>query len=298
MLVPLFFVVPMSESAFPTRLAVLGPGLLGGSIALAVRERYPDSRLALWGRRAEAVESIRQRDVAATVSTDLGSVVEGAELVVLCVPIGAMADLAKQIAPMLSPTALVTDVGSVKGPVVRELTAILGDRFVGSHPMAGSERDGFDAARANLFEGAVCVVTTGVGSDSTTALGRIEAFWAALGCSVRRTDADRHDEVVAAISHLPHVLAAALVDLVGGSDPQALEFCGPGFRDTTRVAGGPAAMWTEILRTNREPVRKSIEAMVEKLREVVILLDDSDGVAMNRFLNEAKMRRDSLRAEK
>jgi prephenate dehydrogenase len=163
--------------------------------------------------------------------------------------------------------------------------------------MAGSERDGFDAARADLFGGAVCVVTPGAESDPST-VNRVEGFWAALGCRVRRLEPDRHDEVVAAISHLPHVVAAALVEVVGTTDPQALDFCGPGFRDTTRVAGGPSSMWTEILRENRAPVRKSVEAMIEKLREVVILLDDSDEVAMKRFLNEAKARREALRAGK
>lgn len=285
----------MNDSAFPSRLAVLGPGLLGGSIALAAAERFPECQVALWARREEAAEAIRKRRVAARITTDVASVVEAADLVVLCVPVGAMGGLAERIAPVLSSTALVTDVGSVKAPVVRELTPILGRQFIGSHPMAGSERAGFEAARPGLFEGAVCAVTPGPDSEPSS-VARVEAFWTGLGCRVRLSDAVRHDEAVAVVSHLPHLIAAALVDVAGSRDPQALDFCGPGFRDTTRVAGGPPAMWTEILRTNREPVRKSVEAMIEKLREIVILLGDSDGAAMNEFLNQAKARREALRS--
>ncbi len=278
----------------PARLAILGPGLLGGSIAFAAKKKLPDCEVALWARRQTAVDEILSRSLGVWASTDLSEIVGGADLVVLAVPIGVMEDLAKRAIPYLAPTAIVTDVGSVKGPVVEALAGILGARFIGSHPMAGSDRSGIEAADAELFENAVCILTP-TKSNSSESLVRIQSFWKMLGCRVEIMDRWRHDEVVSLISHLPHVLAAALVHLVSSNDAAALNFCGPGFRDTTRVAGGPAEMWTEILRSNSSQVKKSLEAMIAKLREIVILLEDSDGVAMKEFLNEAKVRRDSLR---
>jgi len=283
----------MNRLYLPARLAILGPGLLGGSIALATGKKLPGCEIALWARRRAAVGEIRACAPFCRASTDLAEIVGDAELIVLAVPIGAMADLAKRFRPYLAPDAVVTDVGSVKGPVVEALSDILGTKFIGSHPMAGSDRSGIEAADADLFEGAVCILTP-VDSTPPDSLIRVESFWKMLGCRVEQMDRWRHDEVVSSISHLPHVLAAALVHMVGGADAAALNFCGPGFRDTTRVAGGPAEMWTEILRSNSTQVKKSLEAMIEKLREVVILLDDSEGASMKKFLNEAKIRRDSL----
>jgi len=197
--------------------------------------------------------------------------------------------------PAVSTHTLVTDVGSVKVPVVRELGPIFahGARFVGSHPMAGSEQTGLKAARADLFTGAVCIVTPVTDSDPS-AVSEIGTFWETLGCAVRQLSPAAHDETVALISHFPHLLAACLVDLIASRDSHAFEFAGPGLRDTTRVAGGPPAMWAEIFRANRNAVRSSAEAMIEKLREMATLLDRDSPEAMLDFLTHAKVWRDRL----
>ena len=272
-------------------LAIIGPGLLGGSIALAAR-RAGGWRTGLWARRAEAVAEIAALGIADAASTDLRSIVAAADLVVLCVPIGAMPSLAREIADAISPRAIVTDVGSVKASVVAELGAILGGRFVGSHPMAGSEQTGIGAARAELFDGAACIVTPDVSSD-VEAVAEVGAFWKTLGGRVLEVSPAEHDEITALISHLPHLLAAALIHTVTGENARAFEFSGPGFRDTTRVAAGPPAMWAEILRTNRDAVRKSAEALIEKLRGIITLLEHD--APMTEFLTEAKAQRDRLR---
>jgi prephenate dehydrogenase len=245
------------------------------------------------------VEEVAQSGFADFASTDLQAVVEGAELVILCTPIGVMGELSRAFSPSLAPGALVTDVGSVKGPVVADLQAIFGGsaHFVGSHPMAGSEQTGWSAARADLFQRSVCIVTPSPQTDGP-AVQAITAFWESVGCSVRLLGPEEHDEVVAFVSHLPHLLAATLVAMVAEQKGNAFDFSGPGFRDTTRIAGGPPAMWTEILQSNRAAVRKSAEAMIEKLREIVTLLDrDSPDATqrMNQFLTEAKVHRDQLR---
>jgi prephenate dehydrogenase len=208
-----------------------------------------------------------------------------------------MGALARQMAPIVSPGAIITDVGSVKAAVVDELSAIFKQRarFVGSHPMAGSEQTGLEAARAGLFDGAACIVTPDSHSDAA-AVAAVHSFWETLGSRVLELSPQAHDEIVALVSHFPHLLAAALVNLIGEKHAEAFQFAGPGFRDTTRVASGPPEMWTEILRSNHTAVRAAVEAMIEKLREIVTLLDHD--ASMNRFLTQAKTQRDQLRLPK
>jgi len=279
-----------------TRLAIIGPGLLGGSIALAAR-RAGGFHAGVWARRDEAVAELQKRAIAEVVSKDLARVVEGADLVVLAVPIGAMGALARQIAPLIPPGAIITDVGSVKAPVVEDLGEVFAGRgnFVGSHPMAGSEQTGLGAAREALFDGAVCIVTPDDRSNPS-AVEAVANFWRTLGGRVLELSPAAHDEIVALVSHFPHLLAATLVDLVAKKDAAAFDFAGPGFRDTTRVAAGPPEMWAEILRSNRPAVRASVEAMIEKLREIATLLDHDD--QMIEFLTQAKTQRDRLRLPK
>ena len=278
------------------RVAIVGPGLLGGSIALALRARGLGS-VAIWARRAEAAAAAQRDGFTDFASTELRDVVADADIVVLCTPIGAMPALAREIAPLVKPGALITDVGSVKAGLVAELAPIFRSRgrFVGSHPMAGSEQTGMQAARADLFQGAVCIVTPDAASQPE-AVAAIGDFWSSLGCQVRHLAPVEHDEVVALISHLPHLLAATLVNTVAARNAAALGYSGPGFRDTTRVAGGAPAMWAEILAGNRDAVRKSADAMIESLREIAnILARDAGDPALLEFLTLAKNRRDTLR---
>ena len=274
-------------------IAIVGPGLLGASIALAAR-RAGNARVGIWARRREIVEEVRRREIADTVSADLGAVVAEADTVVLCVPIGAMPALAREIVKRIRPRALVTDVGSVKAGVVEQLGAIFRERgrFIGSHPMAGSDKSGHAAAAADLFEGRVCIVTPDAATPPD-ALADATAFWQMLGCSVRTLTPAEHDEVVALVSHLPHLLAATLVNTVAERNRGAFDFHGPGFLDTTRVAAGQPELWAEILRANSAAVRAGAEAMIEKLREITTLLDREE--PMKEFLNQAKTLRDQLR---
>lgn len=282
-----------------SKIAIIGPGLMGGSIALALRRKCPEVRIAVWARRDEAVEEVRAAGVADLASSDLAAVVKDAGLVVFCVPIGAMRMLAEQIAPLLAPGTLVTDVGSVKVAVVESLSPVFNQRarFVGSHPMAGSEQTGLSAARAGLFDDAVCIITPDASSDPE-AVAAVGEFWSLLGGRIRSLSPAVHDEVIALVSHLPHLLAATIVNLVCSQNPNSLNFCGNGFRDTTRVASGSAEMWSEILQSNRESLKKSVEAMIEKLHEVLELLDSGDETRMRQFLTEAKTERDRLKAGK
>lgn len=277
-------------------LAILGPGLLGGSIALAARA-HGGFRVAMWARRAEAVAEVEALHVAERASTDLRAIVGDAALVILCVPVGVMPALAREVAAAIPADAVVTDVGSVKASVCAELGVIFRERgrFVGSHPMAGSDQTGLAAARADLFAGAAAIVTPRADS-APAAVAEVAAFWKALGSRVLEVAPEEHDRIVALISHLPHLVAAALVETVASEDLLAFDFCGPGFRDTTRVASGPPEMWAEILRTNSPAVRAAVEALIEKLRGIATLLDRDR--PMTEFLTQAKAQRDRLRLPK
>lgn len=281
-----------------TRIAILGPGLLGGSIALAM-DSLPGVETRLWGRRAEVLEEAARRGVGSFRSTCLCEVVEGADVVVACVPVGVMEGVIREALPALGGGTLVTDVGSVKGKVVRTLAPLLEGKalFVGSHPMAGSEKTGLEAARADLFRGAVCIVTPEEATPRE-AVSRASLFWEKLGCRVRELAPDVHDQVCARISHVPHVAAAALVNAVAQGCPEAFGFSGPGFRDTTRVAGGAPSMWTEILMSNRDAVSLGLRAVVDQLEQVITLLEQNEGsvsAPLDAFLTVAKQRRDQLR---
>lgn len=277
-----------------SRLAIIGPGLLGGSMAQAIHRKKPGAHVSIWARRPEAVGEVRKKQIADFASTDLQAVVADADVIVFCVPIGVMTSLAEKIAPFVPANALITDVGSVKAPVVESLGRVFRGRgrFVGSHPMAGSEQTGLEAARADLFDDAVCIVTPETNSPPED-VEAVREFWTLLGCRIRTLPPAEHDEVIALVSHLPHLLAATLVNLVCARNPDSLNFCGNGFRDTTRVASGSPGMWTEIFGGNRAQVKKSVQAMIEKLREVVEFLDDD--AKTHQFLAEAKSRRDQLK---
>ena len=264
---------------------------MGGSIALALRRICPAASLRIAGFHAVEIERARALQLAAVVTDDPIEAARGADLVVLCTPPDAMPELAQRIAPHLSPSAIVTDVGSVKQWLVGELTAILGPRYVGAHPMAGSERGGLAAARADLFDGAICFQIPGTSAGNNA---RVRAFWQLLGCRVAECEAEEHDEIVARVSHLPHLVAAALLtgaDRLAG-DP--LRFSGPGLRDTTRLAAGSAALWTGILARNRGAIGRALVDLRAELERVETLLATGDDVGLRTFLERAADLRDRL----
>lgn len=284
----------MMTPDFPT-ISILGGGLLGGSLALALAERSSHPDVRLWVRREDSLQSATQLGIPRT-TTSLAAACEEASLIVLAVPVGAMPGLLTDaIAAGLPPGCLVTDVGSVKATPHLSLRPLVKDhalQFIGSHPMAGSEKSGIAAAHPALFEGAACILTNDESAppDLTDAVARL---WQSVGCHTHLMGAAIHDELVARISHLPHVLAAAGAR-VCLSDPSESRFAGGGLRDTTRVAGGLPAMWAEILIENREALVTPIRQTIAELREILSILDNADSQAAASWLATAKYRRDSL----
>lgn len=272
--------------------AIFGPGLLGASILLALRERHPQVRRTAWARRAEALPPLRDAGLADAVTTDAAEAARNAALLVLCTPIGSMPELCRSLLPALGPDAIVTDVGSVKGPVDAALAPLLAGkaRWLGSHPMAGSDKSGSAAARADLFQNAVTILTPTPATDPGTTAA-LTTFWEALGARVVTASPEEHDRHVGAVSHLPHLLAAVLVN---AAHPASTRLAGPGFRDVTRIAGGPAPMWTEILLQNKAAVLAAMDAFSREAAAARAALEAGDAAAVEALLDKACHSRRSL----
>lgn len=270
------------------RIAVLGLGLLGGSVALAARRAGLALRIAAAGRRRAPLEQALRSGVVDEIG-DVASAVTGADLVVLCSPVGAMPGLLEAAAPHLRPGALVTDVGSVKGILADRLPGLLptGVSYVGAHPMAGSHRSGVAHASADLFDGACCVVTPGAGADAAS-VERVVAFWRALGAHVTRRSAADHDVDVAWVSHAPHALAFAFAHALAQAPTTAGELAGSGFRDFTRIARSDGEMWSEILDANRKALAGPLHAFSRSLAALAQAIEAGDVDSQERFLTQAR----------
>lgn len=277
--------------------AILGLGLLGGSLGMALRRRGLASEVRGYARRAETVREAIAAGAVDRAGTGLDEALEGADLVVVCTPVSQMGPLLGRATNRLAPGAVVTDVGSVKAAVVEVLEPLVreaGGRFVGSHPMAGSERTGVGAAREDLFSGAMAVVTPTPGSDGA-AVDSVCGLWEAVGSRVLRMTPARHDELVARSSHLPHFVAAALAGHVlapeFGEDQGRL--CATGFRDTTRVASGSPEMWRDIALGNAGALLAALDGLGAELDAVRAMVKAGDGPALEAWLRNAKARRDA-----
>lgn len=278
------------------KITLVGVGLLGGSIGLALKQRRLADSVVGYVRRAGSLRECRAVRAVDVATRDVSQAVTGAELIVLCTPLAQMAPLLRQMRPALRPGTIITDVGSVKQSVVQELEPLIegsGAYFVGSHPMAGAEKTGVKAARADLFLRAVCVVTPTRHTDPA-ALRKVTALWKALGAKVLRLTPAQHDQLVSRSSHLPHVLAAELATFVlNPAHPnQQPMLCANGFRDTTRIASGSPEMWRDIAVANRRHLLATLDAFTAQLSHFRQLLAKGDSARLMKFFTEAKHRRD------
>jgi prephenate dehydrogenase len=279
----------MSAPAFQ-KLAIVGLGLLGGSVAAAARSRGLVREVVGAARRPAPLRWALEAGLVDSVATPAEAVI-GADLVVLGTPVGSMARVVSDIAGALSPGCIVTDVGSVKASVVEILPGLLpeGVEFVGSHPMAGSHLRGPENARADLFVGASCVVTPRAGQDPD-AVARIEDFWRALGARVTRRTACAHDEEVAWVSHLPHLVAFAFADALRSAPTRVGELAGGGFRDFTRIAQSDAELWGEILSLNGKALSGPLNHFSASLANIARVLEEGDSESLERLLHTARRR--------
>jgi prephenate dehydrogenase len=284
----------------PKRLSVLGVGLLGGSIGLAVRSMLSTCRVVGYGHRIATLQAALEAGALDDAYDTPAQAVQGADLVILCTPVGVLGPLLEQIAPHLQPGAIVTDVGSTKRTIVAEATKVFSQgpaakaRFVGSHPMAGSEKRGVQHATPDLYKDALCL-TTPVEQTDPDALEQVEEFWRLLGMRTRRLSPDDHDRLMADISHLPHAAAAALMNM---QSEDALALCGRGFLDATRIAAGDGGLWRDIFLDNSDYLRDSIRRLCESLTGLLNRLESADSAALTAWLDAAAERRRQLGQER
>lgn len=273
------------------RVAILGLGLIGGSLGLALRKRGV-KEVAGYDQHQWTIETALNLGAINRPAPDPATAVREAQVVILAVPVGSLGSLAGSIAPFLDRETIVTDTGSVKGAVVRELEAIFRERgrYVGGHPMAGSERAGIAAADSYLLENAVYVLTPTRATD-TQALKSLEVLFESLGSRVITLEPDEHDLIVAGVSHLPHFLAVSLVQAAGElsrEHPLALMLAAGGFRDTTRIAAGDPVMWRDIFLYNREAILVLLKSWRRQIDDLEGMIRSGDAPGLETALNQAR----------
>ncbi|MFA9462337.1 prephenate dehydrogenase [Thiohalorhabdus methylotrophus] len=277
------------------RITIIGLGLIGGSLGLALRRSGAVEEVVGVDQSAAVLERARERGLIDRGTTDPAAGVRDAELVVAAVPVGCFRGVLEAARGGLERDTVVTDVGSVKGPVHAEAEAVLGADalFVGGHPLAGTEDSGVEAALDRLFDGALCILTP---ASDTPARDRVKALWELVGCQVVTMDAEAHDRILAATSHLPHMLAFSLIRTFGELDDsdRLAQFAAGGFRDLTRIAGSDPVMWRDIALANSGPLLEMIDRFEDRLSELRRAIAAGDGPALQAFFGEARTLRRGL----
>ena len=295
----------MTESPRPhfERIALIGIGLIGSSLARLVRRDNLAEHIAVCARTHATLDKARALGFADSATTDPRACVEGADLIVLCTPLGAYTGIARAIAPELRPGAIVTDVGSAKECVIADVGPHLpeGAQFVPGHPIAGTEYSGPEAGFAELFQGRFCILTPPPGADAA-AVERVAALWRHAGMSVQTMSARHHDRVLAITSHLPHLIAYTIVgtatDLADEAKSEVIKFSAGGFRDFTRIAASDPVMWRDVFLNNRDAVLEMLARFTEDLTALQRAIRWGEGeVLEDRFTRTREIRRGIVEAK-
>ena len=276
------------------RIAIVGVGLIGGSIAAAIKARGLAWTVIGAGRHPARLEAARQAGLIDLPASNLTAAARDADLIIFCTPVDRIVAGVREAADSCPPGCTITDVGSVKGPICRDLAGGMpsGVEFIGSHPLAGSEKAGFEFADPQLFAGRVCVLTP-VPATTPAALVRLREFWSGLGATVVEMSPAEHDRALAETSHLPHLVAAALAATL--SD-QNRSLAATGFRDTTRIAAGDPDLWTGIMLANADELLRSFDRHRTVLDELRVALATRDAAALHGLLERARLNREALNA--
>ncbi|TWT96462.1 prephenate dehydrogenase [Neorhodopirellula pilleata] len=267
------------------RIAVVGLGLLGGSVARAVRDRMPDARVVGCARNEKTRQYAMENGVVDEATAELAAAVRGADLVVVATPVDAIAHAVIEIAAA-DPNTLITDVGSTKSNIVSAVVAdaTAASRFIAAHPIAGSEKTGVEHSRADLFVGRPVILTPS-GFESTGAVERVADFWCSLGGNVSHMSADAHDQLLAISSHMPHLMASLIA---GQLPPEGQAIVGTGWLDTTRIAAGDPQLWTAIVGENRTAIVNSLRSIGRELTSLIDAIETHDDSAVEEMLRSAQ----------
>ncbi|MBI3700901.1 MAG: prephenate/arogenate dehydrogenase family protein [Afipia sp.] len=275
----------MSTTPLFPRVALIGFGLIGGSIARAAKTQGLAGEIVATARSPKTRERVKELNIVDRVVETSAEAVKDADLVILCIPVGACGPVAQEIAPHLKAGAIISDVGSVKGAIVRDMTPHLPDgvHFVPAHPVAGTEHSGPDSGFAELFVNRWCILTPPAGTDQA-AVEKLQAFWAGIGAKVEIMTPDHHDLVLAITSHLPHLIAYTIVgtadELEKVTSSEVMQFSASGFRDFTRIAASDPTMWRDVFLTNKDAVLEMLGTFNEDLSKLTRAIRRGDGDAL------------------
>jgi len=281
------------------QITILGIGLIGASLAHSCRQRKLADKIVGFGRSAANLKKAQEKKVIDSGSTDLKTAVTGSDLIILCTPVGVLVERVREMLPFLQNGCIITDAGSVKGPLVEEIDALMPNtvHYVGAHPIAGGEQSGLEAARADLLTGAKCIITP-TANTQAEALQRVTEFWTEVGMQTLTMDAHEHDTVFGALSHLPHVVAYALMNTVANvkteSHGDILSMSGGGLKDITRIASSDPVMWRDICLKNKLPVVTLINQFQSALENIKTLIEQDQAEALQETFADANLHRGKL----
>ncbi|WP_047550141.1 prephenate dehydrogenase [Methylotenera sp. G11] len=279
------------------KLVIFGVGLIGGSIALALKKARHTAEIVGVGRSGESLQAALELGVIDVATSDIAAAVRNADMILIAAPVAQTASILNAIKPHLAASTVITDAGSTKGDVMQCAQEVLGSQFsqfVGGHPIAGAEKSGVKAAMADLYAGKNVILTPAAATDSQ-AIQQVKSLWQACGANVSEMTAATHDSIFAAVSHLPHLLAFALVDDIASrpNAEQLFGFAASGFRDFTRIAGSHPEMWRDISLANRTALLNELEAYQQELRKLQELLQSENAKGLEALFERASIARNN-----
>jgi len=284
-----------SPRLFFNKVTILGVGLIGASFALALKKQGLCKHITGYGRKENNLKKAVNLKIIDSFELDASKACVDSDLILFAMPVGSFVGMAKRIKSSLKSGAIVTDAGSVKGKLVRDMESLMpqGVNYIGGHPIAGSDKTGIDAATADLFSEAKCILTP-TKKTNTAALKKIKGVWKSLGAKVSTIDADEHDRIYAVVSHLPHVAAYAIVNAIADINKSYLGYAGNGFKDTTRIAASSPELWRDISMTNKKNILEFIEVLKKNLDKIGRHLKKSDANAVEKEFKKAKALRENV----
>lgn len=274
---------------FFNKVTILGVGLIGSSFALALKKSRLCNFICGYGRNEDNLARAKERGIIDEYSLDLKKVCSDSDFILFSAPVGVFKSIAEQIKDSIKKGALITDAGSVKGSLVYELEALMKDEvyYVGSHPIAGSDKSGIDDAREDLFVNARCIITP-TENTNEVAKEKVISIWEAIGAKVELMDPFKHDKIYAAVSHFPHIAAYAIVKTIGEIDSGFIDYAGKGFRDTTRIAMSSPEIWRDISVYNKDNLINLLKIFADNIRKMEDMLQAKDANAIERFFSESR----------
>ena len=277
------------------KITIIGVGLIGGSLALALKERNLAKVVFGYGRDQSRLEEAQKSNVIDAFSTNIKEAIDEANIVVIATPVGTFKDILDQIEPLISSNVIITDVGSTKSDIVNIVNDVLKDNsscFIPAHPIAGKERSGFEVSDSKLYDGKKVIITPQE-TNSPESIDVIDQMWKNVGADVDFMSAESHDNLLGMTSHLPHMLAFSLVNYLVDQNPNASIYAGGGFKDFSRIASGDAIMWRDICLQNKNQIMSHLKGYQSTLNDLLEAINDEDSEKLGQLFTTAKKTRDS-----